>query len=205
METNDLIHLWHQYDKEVEGNWKINQHLLKEVSLRKVKSLLSEFNLQTIWEILSHGFFFIWVLGFFVDHFSTAKYAIPSVFLLMLSGWGLGWGIFKWVVVSSMNYDTPVIYVQKRLELFRLYNIWEINLLLVLIPFFWVAFLIVFPVMFLGVDIFDLLGKWLWYQFVGAFVIAAIIVWFLRQFPDKKMEKAIEFLNEIREVEEGKA
>lgn len=204
METNDLIKLWKQYDQQVEGNWSINQQLLKEVSLGKVKSLLSEFRLQTILEVVTNGLFFIWIMAFFVDHFFTMKYAVPSVFLLMLTGWGLGWAIFKWVVLATLSYDTPVLSAQKRLELFRLYNRWEINLLLVLIPFFWLAFLIVFPMMFLGMDMFELLGVWIWHQFLGAFVVAAIIVWFLKKFPDKKMEKAIDFLNEIREVEEEK-
>lgn len=36
----------------------------------------------------------------------------------------------------------------------------------------------------------------------GSFIVALVVIWLLKRFPDKNLEKAVAFLDEISEFEE---
>ena len=54
-----------------------------------------------------------------------------------------------------------------------------------------------------GLDIFNMfsLKMWIW-NIAGSILIAIIIVWFIKKYPDKGLAEAEAFLKEVRKFEE---
>ena len=63
------------------------------------------------------------------------------------------------------------------------------------------AFVVVLFKWIFGIDVFEWINNltgffWL-YQFLGSMAIALVVVWFVKLFPDRKMEEASKFLDQI--------
>ncbi len=200
MEIQELKNVWQESNKTNPNQWKVNTLLLKEVSLKKTHSLLGEYKFTAIFETISYGIFWICIVGFMVDHWQEAPFAISAALLGLYAILGLIWGIYKWRQIQTINYRLPLAEAQKRVARFQLFERREIRSLLVLIPVFFVLFAIVASKSFLGLDLFELFPMWK-YLILGSILIALLMVWILLKFPDKQLQKAQEFLKEIKEYE----
>ena len=89
---------------------------------------------------------------------------------------------------------------QEIVERVKYYQVLNTKMLYVLIPLFSAPFLIVLVKAILDFDIY-VLGNWLIYYMVGSIMVALVVVFFLRKFPDKNLEKVLAFLSEIRNFE----
>ena len=201
MEFDELTHIWNDLDKQLESNLKVNQRLLKEVSIRKIKSFLSEVKFNAIFEIIANSLFTVFLLRFIVANFPNIKFLIPAIFLLGMMVLGMVLNVYRLSLMARIKPSNPVVNTQKILEQIRLYERQEINLLFVAIPIFSLAFIIVAAKALLGLDLYLLLGKWLLTYLAGSFIVGLIIVLFLKRFPDRNLQKALQFLGEIREFE----
>lgn len=200
MELQELVNIWKHQDEKLEGNLKINRELLRETSMRKVRSLLAEFKGSSITEIVVDGLFLLFLMPFLVDHLTVLKFAIPALVLLIYIYSSLGFNIYKLVLLHRINAETPVVQTQKILGRLQLYELYEKNSLYIGIPIFAVAFVIVMAKALFDFDLYTL-GNLLLSFAGGSFVVAVIIVWLLKRFPDKNMEKAIRFVDEIKAFE----
>ncbi|MGI9543043.1 MAG: hypothetical protein ACR2MX_07265 [Cyclobacteriaceae bacterium] len=203
MELQELVGMWNEQDQKLEGNIQLNRQLLKKVSLDKVKSLLSEFTLESILEAALNAFFFWIILQFVWAQWPVIKFVVPGIILLVTTFLSFLGNMYELVSLASIGYESSVVEAQKKIERLRFYQRIDRNSLYVIIPLFSLFFPIWFAWAFLGLDLFDILGIGWVYHFIGSLGIAAIIVWFLKRFPDRKMAKAIKFLEEIKKFEEG--
>jgi len=201
MELQELVSIWNQQDQKLEGNLKVNRRLLKKVSMDKAKSLLSEFKLESILEAVINALFFWIILQFVWGQWPAIKFVVPGIVLLVTIFLSFLGNMYALTSLASIGYESSVVEAQKKIERLSFYQRLDRNSLYVIIPLFSLFFPIWFAWAFLGLDLFDILGIGWVYHFIGSFVIAAIIVWFLKKFPDKKMAKAIRFLEEIKKFE----
>lgn len=200
MNLDDLKSVWKESAQTDDNQWAVNSYLLKEVSLQKTHTLLREYKFTAIFETFAYSIFWICIVGFMVDHWQETRFLISSALLGILALSGIGWGIYKWYQVQTINYELPLTEAQKRIALFQLFNRIEIKSLIIQIPVFFTLFTIVAAKSWLGLDVFLFIQHWT-YAIIGSLVVALIMVWILSKFPDQELEKAKQFLAEIRGFE----
>jgi len=201
MELNELKKLWQSYGETLEPQVQINRRLLKEVSIRKVHSLLLEFKSTAIIELVANSLFSIFLIQFIAGHWGSFKFTLPAVALLLLMVSGLAWSIYLLSLMSQVKAELPVIRAQRIVGRLRLYEYWETKALYVIIPVFSGAFLVVLAKALVDLDIYALVGSWLIGFVAGSLAVAVIIVWFLKRFPDQRLRRAERFLDEISAFE----
>ncbi|MBP6794136.1 MAG: hypothetical protein KA143_03735 [Saprospiraceae bacterium] len=202
MELETLKQMWQTYDQKLDQRLQVNKAFLKEVSFDSLKSRLWEFRLEQVWSLLIGMFFLTFFARYLVLTFPDWKYFIPVLILFLLSASEVFTSSYYLITISSIRFDTPILRAQKKLNQLIRYQKWEANLLYILIPLFWPLILIVFSRM-TGQDIFNMfsLKMWIW-NIAGSILIAIIIVWFIKKYPDKGLAEAEAFLKEVRKFEE---
>jgi len=203
MELNELANIWKKSDHQLKESLVINKKLLKEVSTSRIKSYLGEFLLSNIIEICVNGAFSIYLLGFIIDNFMLYKYSVPAIFLWSVITGGFVFSIYKLYLYFSIDINYSVIQTQMNIEKFKYFERLDRNLLYVIIPLFSTAFLIVGAKIVFNFDMY-VFDKWLLIFMAQSFIIAMIVVFFLKKFPDKNLQKASSFLEEIKEFDNSR-
>jgi len=201
MELDQLKKIWKDYDEAIEPRLELNKELLKEASVKKVQSFMFEFRLENYLELLINGIACTYLIKLLIGGFEDLKFVLPVTFLIILLGFELAWNLYKLIQSDKLSYKRPLIENLKVLEKLRLYNRWEIQSLIVLIPMFSASFLILIPKLFFDLDVFPLLGDGVWYFVLGSVVVGLVLAGILSLFPDRKMNQAINFLREISQYE----
>jgi hypothetical protein len=138
-------------------------------------------------------------VNFTLSNLSEFKFLIPGLILFAFSIYSIYFSIKKLVLHYGINAQTPVLQTQLKLENLKLLETRETQLLYVFIPLLSPVFLIVGAKFILNIDLYNYMN-WLIAQTAGSAVIAVIIVFILKKFPNKNLEKSIAFLNEIADV-----
>lgn len=200
MNLEELSKVWNSTDEELEKSVKINKALFKEVSMNKIQLSLGEIKLGSFIGIaVSIPFLFI-VWSFVLQHYMVWKFLIPGLSLLLFLFLSLGFTGYKLFLYYSINSGESILQTQKNVERLKYLEIMEVRSLYVIIPLLYVIFLIVFAKLLFGYDAYQL-GDLLILQGIGSFAVALIVVFFLKKFPNKNLQKSIDFLEEVKEME----
>lgn len=200
MELKELQTLWQESGKRPGENNVINQAVFSELSTTRIKSRLGTWKWSTLFEIVMSLIFINFLADFMLRHADSAELLLPAGFLALFSVLSIGLGIFKLVTYLQIDVHKSVVETQKRVEQLRYLSLWETKALYVVIPLFWVAFLIVGAQALFGYDMFQH-SNYLLQSFAGSVVIAIIVVFFLRKYPDSRLQEASAFLRDIKEAE----
>ena len=198
MNFDKLEDLWVNSNDELEQKITINQPILNEITMKKIKSNLVE----TRWDILLEIALSIPFLGLFQDfcfsHITQPRFLLPGLFLLILTVLTILFCGYKLYLLSRINRNYPILKTQRNLTLIQYFNRMEINTLFFLIPTFSLAFLIVAAKGVIGLDLYLVQFPFIPYL-IGSFVVGLIIIGFLKLFPDRQLRAAISFLEELKE------
>lgn len=204
MNLEEIKGLWTENSaNENQAQLIINEQLLKEVSVSKVKSLLGEIKFSSWVEVLVNGVFFLFLVGFAIDHIAALKFSLPSIILALFIGFGVGSNIYKLVLLYGLQPNEPIVETQRKVNTIKYIDIVEKNALAVVIPIFLPAFLIVISKAFFDYDfytIIEMMGNWFWVQIIWSAVVGIILVFLLRRYPHKGLRQSLEFLDDIREL-----
>ncbi|MEM7369011.1 MAG: hypothetical protein AAF587_10470 [Bacteroidota bacterium] len=202
MDLQELIDIWQENDEQLDQQLSVNHKLLKEVSLNRVHSLLRTFKFEKVAEVAVNVFFSYFLVWFILNSESSFRFLLPAILLLFFGIGDVIWNVYQLSLMSRISYGAPILQAQRAIEQLKLNLIRERNLLYIVIPLFPIAFFSVVAKAWFDLDFLDIFGPWMM-QFVGgSFVVAAIIVWFLKKFPDPNLEKAIHFLQEISQYDQ---
>lgn len=202
MNIEELSKIWNQNDAS-SSRIEVNESFLKKVSLNTVKSNLTEIKWESVIEIFISYFWGYFLIEFIIMNFYEFKFSIPAMLLLAINIYSVFLETYKLYLYVSINNQLSIMETQKKLEKLKLIEIVDTNSLYVLIPLFLVPFLIVFAKGFLQLDIY-MLGfsiREVLHLTLGSFIVALIIVMFLKIFPNKGLKESIEFIKELKEIE----
>ncbi len=202
MEYQDIISIWNSSDKELENIVKINKVLLKETSMKKIKSQLYEIKWSSIIEIFVNSIFLIFLVGFIVSHFMAIEYSIPAGILTVITVFSLVYSGYKLSLFNKIDSGYSVLETQRTMERLKYYERFDKNILLLIIPLFSPVFLIVMAKVLFDFNLYSL-GNWLILYTLGSVIIAVVVVFMLKKFPNKNLQKSISFLQEIDEIEKN--
>ena len=204
MEYQELITIWNSSNAELNTNVQVNRKLIKEVGFKKIKSHLTEIKWTAFFELLVGFFWTRFLVGFLIDNFWDIKFCATAILLLIFAIYSLVLNCYKLKLYFSVDTRFSVVETQKKIERLKNIQLFDIKSLYIIITLFSAPFVIVIAKAFLHIDLFALgiLGKGLLYYTFGAFIIAVIVVFFLRKYPGKSFQESIAFLNELKEAEE---
>ena len=201
MELRELENIWNEYDKRIDDHIKVNYEFLKKLSLEKTQSLLMQGKLTAVIEVIVNFLFLSPVISFALNHISELKYSLPALLLGLIVISTIAWNIYGFVLMTTINYRSPIVAIQKKLERFKFLNLYrQQRLLYILLPIAQTLFFIVFCKGVLNINIYNY-PKFFALQFLCAMVIVPFISWIVKISPDKKYEAALHFLNDIKEFE----
>lgn len=201
MKFKELSGIWNSTDMELEQSVQINKELVKQIGLRKVKSRLYEIKWTGIFEIAVGFLFFNFLVNFIVAHFVEFKFFVPAVILLAITLSSLIFEIYRMRLFYTIDAKTAVIEAQKKLAQLKRLEILDIYSLIIIIPLFASPFLIVIAKAFLNIDLYMHFTNWLIQLSAGSILIAAILIYILKRFPNKNLQESIDFLKELNENE----
>jgi hypothetical protein len=196
MKFHELKTIW----QEQEGaTWPEPQRILfEESSIREVRKKLWEVRWENYFELLFAGPFLLFLIGFAIDHFSNRFLFVPALILMIGTLAGGVFNIRQLYLYYRISPQNGIIGNQRLVERIRYNQLMEINALLVIIPLFSLPFLILGAQLILNFDLREL-DIPLIHFFFGSVVVAAILVFLMRRFPNKALEESARFLEELEE------
>lgn len=200
MELHELSNIWNGSDNKIESTVKINKSLFMEVSINRIKTELSPLSWTSFFEIIVSFLFLILMIKFSVSQISEIKFLIPGLLLILFSCYSIIFSLQKLYLLFGIKAETPVLLTQKKLKKLKLMEIRERQMLYFFIPLFSPIFLIVGAKTFFNLDLY-LFINWLIAQTAASILIAAIIVYVMKKFPNKNLDEILSFLHEIAETE----
>ena len=186
MELDDLKHTWERYDKKLDTSIRMNTHLLHGAVLGKAETALARLSrLLRVELLLTLGAAL--VLGSFMwEHAADARFLVPAV-ALQLGVIALVLACVRQIVaISEVDYDAPVIAIQKRLESLRVERIRTTKWTFLLAPFAWTLLFIVTWKGLLNVDVYATFdAAWLVANVLFGLTFIALGVWVSRRFASR--------------------
>jgi len=199
MEFKELTEIWKQSDMHQDEAIKVNHRLIKEVGLNKIKTSLRAIQWSSIFEIIIQILFTGFFINFLQNHHAQPAFSIPAALILALIVFNLLFEGYRLALFYSIKTDCQVLKAQKKLSRLKKLEIFDTYSLLVIIPVFTLPFLIVLAKAILNWDLYLLGTGWMIQTIIGSFVVAAILVFIIRKHPNKKLRKAIKFIDELDE------
>ena len=162
MEIDELKELWTQSNRKLEASMRLDTLLLQQGNFRKADSSLKQLSGGIAFE-LAVNFIGILLLGSFAaNHFYQARFLIPAVALGVYAVALLVAGIRQLVEINGVDYDEPVVAIQKKLQQLRVRRIWATIGTLLFAPLMWVPFSIVVSRGLFGINLYAAAGAgWL--------------------------------------------
>ncbi|MEQ9168650.1 MAG: hypothetical protein RLO12_20495 [Fulvivirga sp.] len=201
MNFKELASAWKANDQTLESTIKVNRLLVKNLAFRKIKSSLYEIKWTSFFELAVNVLFYFFLLNFIRDHLTQYEFLIPALLLFVLTMIEIGVEIFKLYQILTLDAQESVIKVKEKLSTLKRLEIIDIYSLYVIIPVFSGPFFLILAKGLLGINLYMFDLTWMIQYVAGSFVVAIILVFILRRFPNEKLKAAMEFLNTLEDDE----
>lgn len=201
MKFEELSTIWNSVDFELDNTIQINKQLVKDLGLTQVKSKLTGLKWTILFQIIAETIFLNFLIGFIVQNYAAHQFSIPASILLVTTIFSLAFEIYQLWLSSTIDSNLTVVEAQKKLARLQMMEILDMNSLYIIIPLFSAPFMIVASKAFLNMNLYELGANWWIYFTIGSVVVAALIVFFLKMFPNKELIESVSFLNELKENE----
>ncbi|CAN5289918.1 hypothetical protein BH20BAC1_BH20BAC1_05640 [soil metagenome] len=198
MNYNELAAIWNSNNIDLEKSITINKDLAKTIGIKKIRADLFHIKLSAVINVWAGGWFSYFLVRFSANH-PDMKIFIPAVLLLLVIIFGMFMEIYKAIVLLTLNARESVLEAQQKLIRLQKLELVSIYSLYISIPMFSAPFLIVAAQGIAGIDLYSFSTNWMLYYTAGSIIIAVILIYFLRKYPNKKLAGSIAFLNELRD------
>jgi hypothetical protein len=174
MELDELKALWSQSNRRLEASLRLNTLMLQQINLQKADSSMRRFSFGLAVETVVNLIALMLVGSFTADHVREPQFFVPAVLIGISAVALVAAGIRAIVHANSIDYDEPVVAIQKQFEQLRLLRVRSTLATLLFAPLMWVPLLIVVARGVFGVDI---------YAYVSSAWLAANVLFGLAVIP----------------------
>jgi len=199
MELDDFKAAWLQHDKKLDESLRLNESLLKKINLGRSKKEMDTTLTYEWCNCVGCIFLFAYILYVTIKHSNDGLFLSSGLASAFLGGIYIYFSVVKIKLLSHLEfYHSPVIELQKAVQLFKTkylkFKKYEIGL----IPF---SAVIIVPVLAKELRNIDVFNDVLMYA--GVVVIAIVFsysasAWVYRYLYDMKLKNASAFLDELR-------
>jgi hypothetical protein len=157
MEFDDLKQIWNAYDQKLAASMRLNTQLLQRANMGRVQTSLDRLARGLTLEAVINFVAVLLIGSFAADHVAEARFLIPAILLGVYAVAILATGISQLVRIRTVDYDEPVISIQRKLEQLKANRSMAMKWALLTAPLMWVPLLIV-GLGAAGVDAYATLG-----------------------------------------------
>lgn len=157
MEFDDLKQVWNAYDQKLSASMRLNTQLLQQANLGKVQTSMDRLARGLAFEIAVNFIGVLLIGSFAADHVAETRYVIPAILLGVYAIAILAAGIWQLVQIRTIDYDEPVIVIQRKLEQLKVHRSITVKWTLLTAPLMWVPLLVVL-LRAAGIDAYATLG-----------------------------------------------
>ncbi|MBK6407680.1 MAG: hypothetical protein IPN03_09675 [Holophagales bacterium] len=190
MELDDLKRQWEDQDRKLDVRLRLNARLLNDSVLAKADTATKALS-RLLWLELALSVAAVLLTGsFLASHISEARFVIPaaglhlSVIALIVAS------IRQLVAIGTLDYDAPIVGIQKRLESLRVERIRATKWTLLCSPLLWTPLLIVALKGVFGVDAYETCGAaFLIANLLFGVLVILLAVWTARRYASR-MERS---------------
>lgn len=167
MELDELKRRWEDQDGKLDASLRLNTRLLNDSVLAKADTAIKGLS-RLLWLELAMNLAAVLLTGsFLANHISEARFVIPAAGLHLGVIALLVASIRQLIAIGMLDYNAPIVVIQKRLESLRVERIRATKLTLLCSPLLWTPLLIVALKGLFGVDAYATCG--------AAFLIANLL------------------------------
>jgi hypothetical protein len=183
MELDDLKRHWEDQDRKLDASLRLNTRLLNDSVLAKADTATRGLS-RLLWlELVMTVAAVLFTGSFLANHIAEARFVIPAA-TLHLGGVALiVASVRQLVAIGRLDYDAPIVGIQKRLESLRVERIRATKWTLLCAPLLWTPLLIVALKGLFGVDAYETLGPvYLSANLLLGVLVILLAVWASRRY-----------------------
>jgi hypothetical protein len=178
MNLDELQSAWQAYDRKLDAALRLNTHLVRESLLSRTRRALRRSTLLIVAGLIA-DFGVLVALGMFLaEHIDRLEFFLPAaalhlftILLGIVSGQEL-------VTLHTIDYDAPVVEIQKRVEHLRVQQITSTKWVLLTAPLLWTPLLVVSLKGLLGVNLYAFASSaWLIANVAFGVVFLVAMLW----------------------------
>lgn len=198
MNIEELKNTWNTYDQSLDS--KINFDLLKEVTINKTESLTRTFKFNVIVEIIVSLLCVNYMAEIVIEQWATWEYALPALVICLISLGTAIWNIYALTQLAFLNYEASIAETQKKMEHIYKQSRWQNTTLHYLLVPLAGSMMAIMALKYLNFTLSEHLDIIL-YTVIACIAVVPMVVWIVKMTPDKEMESAIRFLDDIKKFE----
>ena len=144
MQLDDLKQVWAAHGADLERSLEINERLLRETLLRKVRFAFVPFQVVRTLEVALGIATIVVAMAVLTDHFADPRYVIVAGGLAVLAGYVTGLCAYSLCQTAAIDYAGPVTTLQRTVERIRLaeYRAFKWTLLLGIVAWLPIALIL---------------------------------------------------------------
>lgn len=182
MDMDEMRTKWAEFDRKLEKDLRINQHLLRLTYVGKTKTALRWLAAGTIAECIFDLPILWWLGGFMYKHWGQMPYFLPALGLYFFVLASFIIQIRQVVLALTLDYSGSIANMQKQLGTLRVSRIRHTQAIFLTVPLLWVPLQIV-VLKALGVDAYKLLPPvYLWMNVAVGLACIPLMLWISRTF-----------------------
>lgn len=120
MQLDDLKQVWAAHGADLERSLAINERLLRETLLRKVRSVFVPFQIVRTLEVVLGIATIVAAMAVLTNHFADPRYLVVAGGLAVLAGYVTGLCAYSLRQTATIDYAAPVTTLQRTIERIRL-------------------------------------------------------------------------------------
>lgn len=161
MEIEEIKNRWAESNRNLEACVRLNKVLLQRLNLGKANTLLAGLTRGIAFELIVNVIGIVLLGAFAADHIREPRFLLPAVALDVYAIALVAACARQLAAINALDYDEPVIVIQKKLADLRLARIRTTLWTLLFAPFMWVPLLIVGVRGLFGADVYAAGSAWL--------------------------------------------
>ncbi|HLX06490.1 MAG TPA: hypothetical protein VKY89_01370 [Thermoanaerobaculia bacterium] len=187
MELDDFQARWLAQDRRLEEALRINRRLWLRAELAGPRSSLRWLRTGALFNILAGALCLLWTGSFLRAHFGEPRFVVPGVALHLWLVGAVATTIAQFVKAGTVEYDAPVVEIQRQLEALRALTLRSTAMLFLFgVPIWFVPFCIVAMRSWFGVDLYAWFGAGsLLAGVAGSVALALGSTWLCRRLADR--------------------
>ncbi len=199
MNYQEITNIWNETSNKAEMNVSIRQELLKKVSIQNIKSSLYEIKWTSFFELIVNAMWISFLIKFIAANTEYLGFVIPASILLLLALFSSIIETRKLIYFYSLKSSNSVFQTQKKLTKLQFLEHIDTLSLYVIIPLFAAPFFLVIAKSFFNLDLYQYSNALILMSF-GSVIIALVLVYILKKFPNKHLQESVLFLRELKNL-----
>jgi hypothetical protein len=155
MELDEMKNLWAQSNRKLEASMRLNVVLLQQWNLSRLDTLLGRLKRGLIFELVTSVIAVAALAYFGYQRLREPQFVIPAALLYLYALVYLIAVARQLTQITGVDYDEPVVAIQKKLEELRLARVRTTLWALLFAPLMWLPILIVGMLVLFGVDVYE--------------------------------------------------